>query len=143
MAKAETTVSKPVAEVVEVIERPELTGSIELDAANGGLTSFDDVAGYISNSGKLPLNFITKAEAKALGWNPKLGNLDAVAPGKSIGGDVFKNTEGLLPNASGRTWFEADINYSGGFRGNERLLYSNDDLIYKTTDHYKTFTQIK
>ena len=34
MAKAETTVSKPVAEVVEVIERPELTGSIQIETAD-------------------------------------------------------------------------------------------------------------
>ncbi|MCB9330694.1 MAG: hypothetical protein H6574_06400 [Lewinellaceae bacterium] len=113
------------------------------NAAKGGLTSFDDVARYVSKSGKLPSNYITKAQAKNLGWNPKLGNLDVVAPGKSIGGDIFKNSEGLLPKANGRTWIEADINYSSGFRGSERLIYSNDGLIYKTTDHYKTFTQIK
>ncbi|MEC4203162.1 ribonuclease domain-containing protein [Bacillus paralicheniformis] len=29
------------------------------------------------------------------------------------------------------------------YRGNERILYSNDGLIYKTTDHYKTFKKIK
>ncbi|WP_374115531.1 hypothetical protein [Bacillus atrophaeus] len=35
-------------------------------------------------------------------------------------------------------WREADINYITGYRGNVRLLYSNDGLIYKTTDHSKT-----
>ncbi len=25
----------------------------------------------------------------------------------------------------------------------DRILYSNDGLIYKTTDHYRTFTKIK
>lgn len=107
------------------------------------VTSFDGVAAHVVKTGKLPNNFISKAEAKALGWNPKAGNLADVAPGKSIGGDIFGNAEGLLPNAPGRTWFEADINYSSGSRGADRLLYSSDGLIFKTTDHYKTFTQIK
>jgi ribonuclease len=106
------------------------------------LTDFDEVASYVKKHGVLPDNFITKAEAKRLGWNPKKGNLAEVAPGKSIGGDVFKNKENLLPNDDGRVWYEADINYSSGFRGNERLLYSNDGLIYKTVDHYQTFTRI-
>ena len=109
----------------------------------GVTTSFDDVFAYILKNGELPSNYITKAEAKALGWNPKLGNLAEVAPGKSIGGDVFYNLEGLLPKAEGRIWFEADINYLGGFRGKERLLFSNDGLFYKTVDHYKTFIQLK
>ncbi|MGG3030704.1 ribonuclease domain-containing protein [Bacillus stercoris] len=29
-----------------------------------------------------------------------------------------------------------------GYRGNDRLLYSNDGLIYKTTDHYKTIKRL-
>jgi hypothetical protein len=107
------------------------------------INSFDDVEGYIKQNGKLPDNFITKDQAKALGWNPKTGNLTDVAPGKSIGGDIFRNAESKLPSAPGRIWYEADINYSSGFRGSERILYSNDGLIYKTTDHYNTFTQIK
>lgn len=107
------------------------------------LNQFDDVSSYVVKNGKLPDNFITKAEAEALGWNPKLGNLDDVAPGKSIGGDIFKNKEGLLPKADGRVWYEADINFTSGYRGSDRLLYSSDGLLYKTTDHYKTFTQIK
>lgn len=107
------------------------------------LNSFDDVADYIKKNGKLPDNFITKDQAKALGWDPKKGNLADVAPGKSIGGDIFKNKGTPLPDAPGRVWYEADINYSGGFRGTDRIIYSNDGLIYKTSDHYKTFTQIK
>ncbi|WP_448321887.1 ribonuclease domain-containing protein [Streptomyces sp. CO7] len=71
------------------------------------------------------------------------GNLAEVAPGKSIGGDVFSNREGRLPSASGRTWREADINYVSGFRNADRLVYSSDWLIYKTTDHYATFTRIR
>ncbi|MBT2770867.1 hypothetical protein J7J47_01300 [Halomonas sp. ISL-60] len=106
-------------------------------------TQFDEVAQYIDEHHELPENYITKREARDLGWNPSEGNLEKVAPGKSIGGDVFQNREGLLPKKKGRTWYEADINYSGGTRGSDRILYSNDGLIYKTTDHYRTFEQIK
>ena len=126
--------------------------SDSLLAAEGPLTlpaprptfgsSLSDVSKSVFKNGSLPDNFITKAEAKALGWNQKAGNLDAVAPGKSIGGDVFGNKEGLLPSAPGRTWFEADLNYSGGYRGGERLLYSNDGKLFYSGDHYKTFQQI-
>ena len=78
---------------------------------------------------KLPPNYITKTEAEALGWIPKQGNLTEVAPGKSIGGDIFMNKERLLPYANGRIWYEADINYITGFRGSDRILYSNDGLL--------------
>ncbi len=104
---------------------------------------FDEVAKYISEHNELPPNYITKKEARALGWEPSEGNLHEVAPGKSIGGDVFRNREGLLPNKKGRTWYEADIHYSGGRRGSDRILYSSDGLIYKTTDHYESFEQLK
>ncbi|MED4654951.1 ribonuclease domain-containing protein, partial [Bacillus pseudomycoides] len=106
-------------------------------------TGFDDVTKYIKEHKKLPDNYITKDQAEALGWNNRAGNLHQVAPGKSIGGDIFENRKNQLPNTSGRTWYEADINYLSGYRGNDRIVYSNDGLIYKTSDHYKTFTQIK
>lgn len=47
-----------------------------------------------------------------------------------------------LPAAAGRIWYEADINYDGGFRGTDRILYSNDGLIFVTYDHYRTFIEI-
>ncbi|WP_434705862.1 ribonuclease domain-containing protein [Bacillus atrophaeus] len=55
---------------------------------------------------------------------------------------MYYNTE-KRPDAKNRVWREADINYTTDYRGNDRLLYSNDGLIYKTTDHYKTFVKIK
>ncbi|MGE5329129.1 MAG: ribonuclease domain-containing protein [Deltaproteobacteria bacterium] len=106
------------------------------------LTSFKEVADYIKANGKLPSNFITKAQAKRLGWDSKKGNLAKVAPGKSIGGDIFTNREKVLPNKTGRIWREADADYKSGFRNSKRILYSNDGLIYKTADHYKTFQRI-
>ena len=60
-----------------------------------------------------------------------------------IGGDVYKNREGKLPHANGRIWYEADINYTSGHRGTERILYSNDGLVFVTYDHYRTFYEIQ
>ena len=90
----------------------------------------------------LPTNYLTKNEAEALGWNNKEGNLWDVADGYCIGGNKFGNYEGRLPEKSGRTWHECDVNYQGGYRGSDRLLYSTDGLIYYTEDHYNTFTQL-
>lgn len=106
------------------------------------LTSFRDVSDYIREHHTLPDNFITKKEAEQLGWVAAEGNLHQVAPGKSISGDRFGNREGLLPKSKDRVWHEADINYKKGTRGADRILYSNDGLIYMTTDHYKSFKNI-
>lgn len=105
-------------------------------------TTKNEVALYLATYKELPPNFITKKQAQALGWDSESGNLDEIAPGKSIGGDHFGNYDGSLPKAKGRTWHECDLNYKGGYRGGERLLYSSDDLIYYTDDHYKTFHKI-
>lgn len=101
-----------------------------------------DVAEYIYTYNKLPVNFITKKEAVELGWDSDRGNLWEVTDEMSIGGDYFGNREGKLPKKDGRKWFECDVNYSGGYRGEERIVYSNDGLIYYTDDHYETFKQI-
>ena len=106
---------------------------------SGEYTSKDEVAAYLNEFGHLPDNFITKKEAQALGWESKEGNLDEVAPGKSIGGDYFGNYEEVLPDAEGRTYHECDIDYEGGFRNAKRIVYSDDGLIYYTEDHYETF----
>lgn len=109
---------------------------------SGTYTSKEDVAAYIYKFGHLPDNFITKKEAKALGWESKEGNLAEVAPGMSIGGDYFGNYEGLLPEEDGRDYYECDINSDGGYRGPERIVFSNDGLIYYTEDHYESFEQL-
>ncbi|MBQ6595751.1 MAG: ribonuclease [Clostridia bacterium] len=103
-------------------------------------TSPGDVALYLYVFAELPSNFITKAEARDLGWDNRLGNLWDVAYGMSIGGDVFGNREGLLPKERGRTWYECDVNYDGGYRGGERLLFSSDGLICYSGDHYNSYT---
>lgn len=106
---------------------------------DGVYTSKEEVAAYIALYGHLPDNFITKKEAKALGWVSSKGNLGEVAPGKSIGGDYFGNFEGHLPEKEGRDYHECDVDSDGGFRGAKRIVYSNDGLVYYTEDHYETF----
>lgn len=109
-------------------------------AEDGLYTSREDVALYIHIYGHLPANFITKAEAKALGWGDRYGSVDDAAPGKSIGGDRFGNREGLLPKKKGRTYTECDIGTMGKkSRGARRIVFSNDGLVYYTGDHYETF----
>ena len=71
-----------------------------------------------------------------------LGNLADILPGRMIGGDKYKNRDGRLPDAPGRVWYEADFDYTGGYRNDCRLLYSNDGLIFVTYDHYLTFYEI-
>lgn len=102
--------------------------------------SDEEVALYLYVFRELPANYLTKNEAYDLGWVSSKGNLWSIGNGLVIGGDRFGNREGRLPDARGRQWYEADVNYEGGFRGSERILFSNDGLIYVTFDHYETFT---
>lgn len=92
---------------------------------------------------KLPKNYISKTVAQRMGWKRQKGNLRDVAPEATIGGDIFYNDRKKLPNAPGRVWYEADINYTGGKRNSHRIVYSNDGLIFVTYDHYFTFYEIK
>ena len=103
---------------------------------DGVYTSKEDVALYIHVYGKLPSNFITKKQAKKLGWTG--GSLEDYAPGKSIGGDYFGNYEGLLPKD--QEYYECDIDTLGKKkRGAKRIIYSDDGHIYYTDDHYESF----
>ncbi|MDO5142570.1 MAG: ribonuclease domain-containing protein [Eubacteriales bacterium] len=107
----------------------------------GWYTDKDTVALYLMEYGQLPGNYITKAEARALGWEG--GSLEPFAPGRSIGGDRFGNYEGSLPEQAGRSYTECDIDTAGASsRGAKRLVFSNDGLIFYTADHYETFTMI-
>ncbi|MGN1020932.1 MAG: ribonuclease domain-containing protein [Aristaeellaceae bacterium] len=108
----------------------------------GPVTEPQAIADYLFAHGELPDNFITKAEARKLGWDSARNDLSDVAPGYSIGGDRFGNYEGLLPDADGRIWYEADCYYTEGDRGACRIVYSSDGLVYYTGDHYASFTQM-
>ena len=118
----------------EVVEDAGLT--VDED---GEYTSKEEVALYIHLYNHLPGNFITKSEAQDLGWDSSKGNLNKVAPGKSIGGDKFGNREGLLPKKDGRVYYECDIDYVKGSRNAKRIVFSNDGLIYYTEDHYESY----
>ena len=105
---------------------------------DGSYFDKENVALYIHTYGKLPDNFITKDEARDLGWEG--GSVEKYAPGKAIGGDRFGNYEGRLPKKKGRTYTECDIDTDGYHsRGSRRIVFSNDGLIYYTHDHYETF----
>lgn len=106
-------------------------------------TTKEDVARYLFAYGTLPKNYMTKAEARDRGWDNRAGNLRDIADDAVIGGDVFRNFEKRLPDKNGRKWFEADVNYTGGHRGAERIVFSNDGLVYYTEDHYETFIELK
>lgn len=118
------------------------TSSVQ-EEQTGPITEPQAIADYIFEHGELPDNFITKAEAQALGWDSDENYVGDVAPGMSIGGDRFGNYEGLLPKASGRQYYEADCYYEGKARNAHRIVYSNDGLVFYTSDHYESFTEMK
>lgn len=122
---------------------PDNAPAISDTARSAAITEPQAIADYLFRYGQLPDNFITKAEAQALGWDSSKNYVSDVAPGKSIGGDSFGNREELLPKVGGRTYREADCNYTGGPRGAERIVYSSDGLVFYTSDHYQTFTQMQ
>ena len=97
---------------------------------------------YMKIHGILPDYYITPEQAVYNGWNPKKGDLFLKCPGKMLLGGIYQNKNGHLPMAPNRVWYEADINYISGFRGHDRILFSNDGLIFVTYDHYHTFIEI-
>lgn len=109
----------------------------------GSYTTKEDVSSYLELYDRLPDNFITKKEARSMGWQG--GSLEPYAPGFCIGGDKFGNYEGRLPK--GEMYRECDIDTLGAnSRGAKRLIYAVEDkdvvAIYYTGDHYKSFEEI-
>jgi hypothetical protein len=95
-----------------------------------------------SGGRKLPPKFVTKRQARSMGWRP---GTDLWASsglrGKSIGGDRFSNREGKLPDGV-RGWREADLDYNGGRRGGKRVVFSDIGRRMVTVDHYSTFVEV-
>lgn len=107
---------------------------------DGEYCTVDEVSAYIKEFHKLPSNYITKNEARDLGWHG--GPLKKYAPGKSIGGDIFTNRQHVLPDSNSK-YIECDINANGTSRGAERIVYNSGDYkVYYTDDHYSTFTEV-
>ena len=134
------TVAAPAAPAAAEVTTAFTVATAAPEEEAGPITDPQGIADYLFAHGELPPNFITKAEAQALGWDG--GDLSRYAPGKSIGGDTFGNYEGQLPKAKGRKFRECDVRYSGGKRGAERIVYSNDGHVWYTADHYETFTEL-
>lgn len=101
----------------------------------------ENVVLYLTAYEELPPNYITKNEARELGWDG--GSVEDYLEGAAIGGDVFGNREGLLPEDTGRIYTECDIDTDGySSRGSRRLVFSNDGLYFYTSDHYETFSEV-
>ena len=114
-----------------------------IEAGYATKDGFDGADYWLYYKRKLPAVYLTIDEAEKMGWKAKKGNLSEVAPQKMIGGEPYKNQNGHLPSAPGRQWYEADISYTSGFRSDcDRILYSNDGLVFVTCDHYRTFIEI-
>jgi hypothetical protein len=109
-----------------------------------GLRDVDGFATTVTalrGDGRLPDRYVTKDMAMRAGWKPG-DDLCRTSPGKAMGGDRFGNRERRLPAASGRQWYEADLDTHCGKRGAKRLLWSSDGLYYVTVDHYQTFRRV-
>lgn len=90
---------------------------------------------------KLPDYYISKEDAILQGWKPGESPSNII-PGRTITVGIYKNYDGRLPQQDGRVWQEADINYVEGKRNKQRVLWSNDGLVFVTYDHYHTFYEI-
>lgn len=105
-------------------------------------SGWDGVDAWLMYRGGLPDNYITKEEALRAGWLSFKGNLSQVCPGKLIGGVIYYNKQGKPPDKVGRVWYEADFDYTTQYRGEKRILYSNDGLIFVSYDHANTFYEL-
>ena len=113
----------------------------KLPVYGGYYYDLSNVVLYLEAYGELPDNYITKSEARELGWEG--GSVEKYREGAAIGGDSFGNREGLLPEAEGRRYTECDIDTNGyGSRGSRRLVFSNDGLYFYTSDHYEHFSEV-
>jgi guanyl-specific ribonuclease Sa len=112
---------------------------------SGVYTTKDSVAAYLCKFDKLPSNYIGKDEAITLveeetGREFTKWNFNPwTAFDFMVGGDVYENSDGLLPKGF---YHEADVDYYDSSRGTKRLVYASDCVIYYTADHYKSFKKL-
>ena len=67
------------------------------ESVKKGTATFDGKNGIdvlLLNGKSLPEQYITKKEAKKLGWKPFLMNLHQVTDEGVIGGDIYRNKDG-------------------------------------------------
>ncbi|EQB2070204.1 VENN motif pre-toxin domain-containing protein, partial [Yersinia enterocolitica] len=140
---AEATAAKAEAVAANVAHNAAKYAGLKMDLKT--TQGANELVESLRATGNLPANYVPKETAMQNGW--KAGKaLNNSVPGGQIGGDVFRDADNLLPSAPSRIWREADIGLDASIsRSNQpgtRLLYSNDGLLYITTDHYKTATSI-
>lgn len=115
---------------------------MESIVAGGATKDGNEGADYcLKHFGKLPEYYVSSSDLEKLGW--RYGKRPSkFAPEKMYSKGVYDNSDGHLPDAPNRIWYEADINYYEGRRNRHRILWSNDGLIFVTYDHYETFYEI-
>lgn len=119
--------------VLAIFNLEELDGQINVIELTGIVRS-------LREDGRLPAKFVTKNQARDLGWHPgRPFNKIAKLKSKSIGGDHFGNYEKRLPVGKYR---EADLDYLGLKRNAKRLVYQDHERMYVTIDHYESFEQV-
>lgn len=137
----------PISEAVE--EQPPVHPNCRcqiliMKTVQSGTATINGVGGAdwkLKYESKLPDYYATYEEAINAGW--KKGKWPSnFIPEKMIHSGEYDNDDEHLPQSSGRIWYEADINYKNGRRNSQRILWSNDGLIFVTYDHYKTFYEI-
>lgn len=116
----------------------EAKSDVNLIDKDGYYYDLESVVIYLDSYGELPGNYITKKEARALGWEG--GSVEDYKEGAVIGGDHFGNYEQILPDGD---YTECDIDTKGlSSRGAKRLIFSEEGEYYYTEDHYDSFTEI-
>lgn len=117
---------------------------VPIKAIKAGTATINGLNGAdytLKTTGILPDYYVTIDEAFTNGWNYGKWPSNFV-PNKTITKGIYKNKDGHLPESPDRVWYEADINYTTGRRDNQRIVWSNDGLIFVTYDHYLTFYEI-
>ena len=113
------------------------SGELNIPVEGEYYYDLENVVLYLYYYDELPDNYITKKEARALGWEG--GTPERYLEGSAIGGDSFGNREGLLPEGK---YTECDLYTLGkNERGAERLVFTDEEYYY-TGDHYASFTQV-
>jgi hypothetical protein len=74
---------------------------------------------YLKYLKKLPDYYVLKGYALSEGWRNTYKFVENSVPGKMIGGDLYNNKDGKLPEKD--KWYEADLDYTKGKRNSKRF----------------------
>lgn len=112
-----------------------------IKAGTATINGIDGADWTLKYEGTLPDYYVTEEEALKNGWRRGRWPSNFI-PNKMIAENVYQNHNRHLPHIQGRTWYKADINYKTGRRNRQRIVWSNDGLVFVTYDHYETFYEI-